>query len=388
MMKVAVGHSEDVLASEAVKEVVEQIRASIPNTQPKAGILFCSVDFDHEFILSAVRSAFPGMELIGCTTDGEMSSYMGFREDSLTLMVFESDRIEFVAGVGKVVSRRQRLAGLDAAESARRKLYGQIGKEKFAVILSDAFHAGISDIDQGIQSVLGKNFPVIGGASAAHSKKRATFQFYNEEVLTDSVVLLLFAGPVVFSCGMQGGLSPMGSLEIITKCENNVLYRIGDKPAIEYFHKYIGSSDTFLNYCVAVFEKGRKNFYVRSAPSSDKEKGSVTLNGRVPEGAMIQVGTPDRETLMDSCCTSIRQAVELYQGERPAAMLLFSCAGRKMILGTRVTQEVEMAQREVPGVPLIGFYCYGEFAPLEKGEPYMFHGATFITLLVGPGEEG
>jgi hypothetical protein len=388
VFRVVVGHSEDVLALEATNEVLGQIREALAGARPRAGILFCSLDFDHAVILSTIQAAFPGMQLAGCTTDGELSSAAGFTEDSLVLMVFVSDCVEICAGVGREADRRGEEAGRQAATAALAGLGRQAGQERFAVILADPLNAGVSTVDKGIQAVLGRTFPVVGGASAAHSKQRRTFQFCNGEVLTDSVVLLLFAGPVVFSCGIKGGHAPMGPKEPVTLAKNNVLYTIADKPAVEYFRKYTGNYDLFMNYCLAVYEQDRDGFYVRTAPFSDAEKGTVTLNGRVPAGAMVQIGAADKDTLLQSCHDSLRMALDSYPGGRPAAALFFSCAGRKMIMGTQAFQETKTVEASLPAIPFAGFYCYGEFGPLERGDPYMFHGTTFITLLVGAAGEG
>lgn len=385
MMKVTVGHSEDVQAVEAVREVLDQITASLGGVKPQAGIIFCALDFDHVFILSAIRSAFTGIELAGCTTDGEFSSVLGFTEDSLTLMVFVSDTVEIKAGVGKEASRLGEEAGRQAAMTARSKLSHYPNQERFAIILSDPLNAGVLNIDNGFKGVLGDAFPIIGAASAAHSKRRTTYQFCNDEVLTDSLVLLLFSGEVAFSCGIKGGHSPMGGKETVTSVQKNILYRIGDRPALEYFRRYIGNQyNLFMNYCLAVYEEGREGFYVRSAPFCNEETGSVTLNGQVPEGALVQIGTADKETMIPSCVESIQRALAAYPGSKPAAALFFSCAGRKMIMGTQINQETEAVRRHIDDIPFCGFYSYGEFGPLEKGSKSLFHGATFVTLLIGP----
>lgn len=387
MFKVIVGHSEDVLTAEAARETVAQIRASLAGAQPRAGILLCSVDYDHALMLSIIREAFPAMELIGCTTDGELSSALGFTEDSLTLMVFVADTVEIRAGCGRMAASRGYEAGREAATTAQGRILLP-GEERFAIILADPLNAGISGIDNGVRGVLGDLFPVFGGASAAHSKQRQTFQFFGGEVLSDSVVLLLFAGPLVFAGGLKGAFSPLGPRETVTRVRDNVLIEIGGRPAVEYFRRYTGNFDLFMNYCLAVYENNRDSFYVRSAPFTDPEKGTVTLNGRVPQGAMVQIGSADKKNLLLSCTDSVRTALAAYPGRQPAAALFFSCAGRKIVMGTKIVQEVHAIRRCLPGIPFVGFYCYGEFGPLERGDPYMFHGATFVTLLLGPFEEG
>jgi hypothetical protein len=384
MFKAAVGHSEDVIARSAVDEIIEQIRAALGEDVPQAGILFCSVDFDHSAIILEIRKAFPGIELIGCTTDGEFSSGLGFTEDSVVFMAFASDTVEIHAGAGRELSKSGLDAGREAANTVLSGLQRDKADNKFAVILSDPLNAGVSEVSQGIGEVLGETFPLVGGASSAHSKRRTTYQFCNDEILTDSVVLLLFSGPVLFSFGIQGGHSAIGGKERITSSNKNVLYTIDDKPALEYFTRYAGGNyDLFMNYCLAIFEEGAETFYVRSAPFCDPEAGTITLNGVVSEGAFIQIGTADKSECASSCASSIRMAREAYPGTKPAAVLHFSCAGRKKMLGTQTAQEYEIARENWDDIPFCGFYAYGELSPLRKGKKSMFHGTTFVSLLIG-----
>jgi hypothetical protein len=384
MFTVGIGQSEDPLASAAVSDVIDQVKKALGDVKPQAGLLFCSLDFDHAYILSNIREAFPGIQIAGCTTDGELSSVYGFTEDSVVLIAFASDTAEISAGAGKEMSRNGKSAGRSAARSALESLSRCAGEERFAVILSDPLNAGVSDVSSGMEEALGESFPLIGAASAAHSKLKTTYQFFNDEVLTDSVVLLLFAGAVEYSFGVLGGHAPMGEKERITSSKKNVIYRIGGKPALDYFRRYIGDKHSlFLNYCLAIYEEGRESFYVRSAPFSDEQTGSVTLNGVVEKGAMVQIGTADRNSCEDSCAKSIRAAIESYLGGKPSAALFFSCAGRKMIMGRQVVKETETAKRMLDNIPFCGFYSYGEFCPLERDGKPLFHGTTFVTLLIG-----
>lgn len=388
MFTVAVGHSNDPSIEHAMQDVIEQIRSKLGDIRPQAGILLCSVDFDHTFIISVLRREYPGIELAGCTADGEMSSAEGFTEDSVVLMVFASDTVEIRAGMGKNTSTEGRNAGNAAALNAASSLTRCRGQERFAVIMVDPLNAGTSEIDTGIQEILGRNFPIIGGASAAHSKRRTTFQFCKDEIATGSVVLLLFAGPVRFSCGIMGGLSPIAGREEVTSAKKNVLYKIGEKTALDYFRRYIGDNyNLFMNYCLAVYEKDRSDgFYVRSAPFHDAQAGTVTLNGIVPEGASVQLGTCDKNVCIQSCAESIRIALDNYPGTKPSCALFFSCAGRKMIMGTQVILEAETVKTSLGDLPFCGSYGYGEIGPIKPGNPSLFHGTTFVTLLVGTDE--
>ena len=63
-MKVVVGHSKEVESSKVIQEVLGQIRTSLNERLPKAGILFCALGFNHALILSAIQEAFPEIELV------------------------------------------------------------------------------------------------------------------------------------------------------------------------------------------------------------------------------------------------------------------------------------------------------------------------------------
>jgi hypothetical protein len=124
-------------------------------------------------------------------------------------MVFASDTVEIRAGAGTHMSDNGTNAGRSAALNALCGLKLRKGEQRFGIVISDPLNAGVSDVSRGVWDALGETFPLIGAASAAHSKKRTTFQFAGSEVLTDSVVLLLFAGPVSFSFGINGMLNQL-----------------------------------------------------------------------------------------------------------------------------------------------------------------------------------
>jgi len=53
-------------------------------------MLFAGIDHDFAVVLEQINAQWPGMELIGCTTDGEMSSHILFAEDSLALVLLSA----------------------------------------------------------------------------------------------------------------------------------------------------------------------------------------------------------------------------------------------------------------------------------------------------------
>src|SRR5688572_28332537 len=101
MFTAVVGHSEDLETSDADADGLVQCRERLKGTAPTAGLLFAAIDFDHQVMIDRINREFPGIQLIGCSTDGEISSELGFREDSVTLILFASDTVDITAGLGR-----------------------------------------------------------------------------------------------------------------------------------------------------------------------------------------------------------------------------------------------------------------------------------------------
>jgi hypothetical protein len=381
MLKVAVGHSNDPDSQSAIDEVLEQCISSLAGEIPKAGLLFAAIDFDHALLLQRIHQAFPGIELIGGTTDGEISSVLEFQQDSLTLMVFCSDEIEIRAGVGRGVSKNSVEATKLAVEQAQAN---STTKAQLCVTVPEGFTAsGVSILD-GLRRAVGQTVPIIGGLAADHWRFQKTYQFFEQEVLSDAVPILIFSGALLFSHGLASGWHPIGKKSRVTKVNRNIVYEIDGKPALDFYRHYFGELPPSAEYPLAVFDLEEKHFYLRAANVFDRELGSITLFADIPEQAIVQIAETTREDILAASQASIVKALESYPGQEPEAALLFSCASRRKILGTRTKEEYQIAKNCLSkALPSCGFYSSGEIAPIERSGKTEFHNKTFITLLLG-----
>ncbi len=381
MLKVAVGHSNDPDSESAIDIVVEQCRSSLEGVAPKAGILFASSDFDLEVLLQRIHQTWDNLELIGCSTNGEISSVMAFQQDSAMLVLFCGDTVEIAAGVGRNVSKDPVAATREAIDKARSKLNSR--DPKLCLVTPESLTtSGVSIID-GLSRELGENFPIFGGAAGNASNQAQTFQFFNTEVLSDAVPVLLFAGNIHFSHGIACGWNPLGNQSRVTRSQKNRVETIDDRPAIDFYEYYLGTRTHSVEYPIAIFEADG-NFYLRAPQSWDEEDGSITFFADVPENATIQITEASRDNILAAAEESLDRALESYPGEQPEAALFFTCAFRKYILGTRTKEEYELVRdRFTQSLPSGGFYTNGEISPIAPGTPTRFHNETFVTLLLG-----
>ena len=383
MLTMAVGHSDDVDPADAIAAVIEQCRAQLGHRSPQAGILFAAFEAFDPSMVAAVSEAFPGTSLMGSTSAAEMSSAGGYHEDSVTLALFTSDNIDLTTGIGTGVD-----ADLDAA---CRKAVGQALAQtdkppRVCVMVADALN-GQHALEQ-VRHALPEGVLLIGGASSGLTlgNPRPSFQFCDDQIVQEGVAVLVFSGPLSFSYAVGTGLRPIGPVGTVTRSDYGAIEEIDGRPAASFVSKYVDvvGPATFGNP-LAIREKGSSDSYVRVMLSQDPATGALRIAGSIPVGSTVQLTTATTDEIVAAASDAVRRATEAFpSGQTPSAALVFSCAVRKFLLGTRTGQEVSGARSLLPlDMPLAGMYCTGEIAPVGIGEPSHFLNESFVTLLLG-----
>jgi hypothetical protein len=392
MFKAYVGHSNDPDSKFAVAEVLQQCLDALAGAVPQAGVLFAAFDFDHPAILAEIQTTFPGIELIGSTTNGEMSSVMGFQEDSLTLLLFCADEIEIRAGLGRGTSKNSAVAVEAAIATATAKLSSP---PQLCLTFPDGLTVSGVSMLEALKQGLGAQVPIVGGIAADNYAFEKTYQFFQGEVCEDAVPILLFSGKLLHSYGVASGWQPIGKRSQITKSVGNIVYEIDGQRALDFYEHYLGV-DWFTNgyaiHALAIFEADLENFYLRAPVTYDRESGSITFFSDISIGAIVQNTTAVRQDILKATATSLQTALDGYPGQSPALALFVSCAARRRILGTQAKEEFEIVKAHLPNnLPCCGLYAYGEISPLVDmassraggDKETQFHNQTFVTLLLG-----
>lgn len=385
MFRMVVGHSDDVDAAEAVASVVAQCEGGLDGATPKAGLLFSTFATDSEVISSGFADAYPHTDIIGSTSMGEMSSVLGFLEDSVTLALFVSDTVDITAGLGTGLSVDGKAAVRRAVQEARSKT----DREPRLCITTPSIAGLPRHLLADLRDELGEGVTVLGGVATPLTyadAATAARQFFNGRVVTDAVPVLLFSGPLIFSFGLDAGWRPVGKPGRVTRATASVVYEVDDEPAIAFYERYLGAgARPTSGNPLAVFEDDSDDFYLRVAFPRDKDPGALTVTGGIPEGARVQLTVAVTEEIFSGARSAFQRAVKAYpEGSAPEAVLLFSCAIRKLLLGTRTGREFDIARTEFgESVPICGFYSFGEIAPLEPGSPTRLHHETMVAVLLG-----
>ena len=385
MLKMAVGQSDDVDPGAAIDDAVAQAKAQLGDATPRAAILFAAFDAFDPALVERGRCAVPGSDVSGATSAAEMSSVAGYLEDSVALAVFASDNLELAVGMGVGIEVDPTAAAREAVAQAR----AQLTKDpRLCIVLTEGINA--QRVIIALRDELPSDVLIVGGAAGRHELGGdvPTYQFCNDRLSTTGVVILLMAGPVAFSTAVGTGWRILGPRGTITSAGYGVIKEIDGQPAAEWASAYLDMSGATYGNPLAIQDAGTDEWYLRVALATDGH-GGLRIPGEVPVGASVQLTTTSPDEMLKASEAAVERARTAFpSGALPQAALLFSCAVRKYLLGTRTGQELASARDLLPqSLAIAGMYCIGEIAPtgatIGGATDSHFLNETFVTLLMG-----
>ena len=387
MLKMAVGHTEELDGDLAAADVLQQCAAALDGESPQAGLLLANHDLDFEEFLAAVAEAYPDLELIGCTTQAPMSSASEYIEGSTILTLFASDVIDFTAGLGTGVA-----ASVDgAARQAVSEATAKTDKDPALAIVTptmEEFDPAAVGVEVG--RALGPTVPIFGGGAVPDYPIAAPWlggvQFYGDRVEKDSLPMLLLFGPLQVSVGVRHGWTPVGKPAVVTRSKNETVYEIDGESVVDFYRHYVGTTgEPAAATPLAIFDEETGRYYLRAPMAWDEEEGSATFLGSVPEGSVVQVAMASTDEILEGTEASVQDALAGFpEGRRPEGALISACATRNWLLGSRTSSELDIIRTGFgPDVPVAGFYAFGEIAPLQLEAAPKFHNETCVTVLIG-----
>lgn len=385
MFTVAIGHSTDPFSDDAISEILKSVETELNGVTPQAGILFAGVDHDHQVLVDAIWKRYPGIHLVGCTTDGEVSSKQPVTQDSVVLALLASDVIEFISGLGSKISEDGERAGLSAVQEA---LAASKKQPKLCLAFPESLTTSAARVVEGLKKGLGGDVPIFGGSAGDQLRFQGTVQFYRDRVLQDSVPVLLMSGPLKYKWVRTLGWKPIGPKGKVTKAQGPVIQEIDGRSAIDFYKDHTGGFETWqamianiVAYPLVV--SMNDTYFLRNVLRFDEANGNLVCFSDVPEGVIVQIGHCLRPTVLAGAKEVLERALAGFTNARLG--LYVSCASRRMILGTQSGREPEGLNVE-GAPPFMGFYSYGELCPGEIDGPTMYHNSTLVFLLLGEEE--
>lgn len=335
-----------------------------------------------EKVFNELKNKFPDTQLILCSSAGEIyENEVLDNTISLTAIKFSSTVIK---------TFEVDIAAYENSFQAGSSLVEKFDQDnlKMILILSDGGKVNGSELVNGMNAVKKEEVLIVGGLAGDAAKFEKTLVGLNQIPQQGKIAAVGFYGQkLVMSHGSLGGWESFGLERIVTKSESNVLYEIDGKNVLDLYKIYLGKyadelPGSALLFPLSIKIDGVDEPIVRTILSIDETNQTMTFAGDIPKGSKVRFMKANFDRLIDAASDAASSCLEL-KSFNPKLALLISCVGRKLILGSRIDEEVE-AVSEIFGSNTIisGFYSYGEISPLKPFGECILHNQTMTITCI------
>lgn len=380
---VSVVHAD---SQEAGREVAEELCDEL-GAAPDLVILFAAARYAVQALLDGIYSRLPETcQLVGCSSYAQINSEEGL-VDSVTALGLRLGGLSAHTALVEDAVTDCRAAG----QALGQKLLA--AAPSLVIVLPDGLHVNSTRLLLGMQDILGRSCPIIGGEASDSGDFTRTYQFIGRRVLSGGAVAVALRGPLLLQTAARSGWVPVGKTHVVTRVERgNIILTIDDRPALELYKQYLGPralempaiSPDFPIGLVSDTATGQKVpdgeiLLLRAINGMDEARQAIILSGECPEGAEIRMTRAGKQDVIGGADQAGRQALSALS--EPSLAFIFDCMARKVVLGARYKEELHATFSALgPRVPKIGFYCFGELSPVQGVT--MHHHETFTMALV------
>lgn len=391
---VGVGHSVHRNPAVAGKEAAECALGRAGIAIADFIIVFATVGYDQPQLIAAVRGATSNAPLCGCSGEGIITDGIVAETNfGVCVMAIASDEIRFDTACVSELHLGADRAGEALADALRCAIAPDT---KACFVLADGLAFNFDPFLATFEESLDREapLPILGGLAADNWASQKTFQYLNDEILSEGMVSFAMSGGTQIAWGINHGCVPVGTKRTITRCKGNVILEIDGVPALEALKEYLDPDwmsqwkKSSLNLCLGFKAPDRikdqyEEFVIRYMVSKDDADGSVTIQSEVEPGTELWIVRRDKELIQSGMQAIARQIKAQLGGEKPKFFLQFECVGRGKVVFLESEKEamISALQRELgSGIPWIGFYTYGEIGP--TGRYNSFHNFTTVLAAV------
>jgi len=362
--------------------------------KPDFVFMFASVGYDQHALLESVRGITSGAPLCGCSGEGIITAAEADESNfSVAVMTVASDQLRFSNGIVSGLKEDPAKAGRAIAKT----IQPEVGPDTLALFLfPDGVTVNFDPLVASLEEQLNLDhlLPLVGGTAGDNLQFKRTYQYCNDHIVSDGVAWALLSGQAKIAWAVNHSCVPIGVDYKVTRCEGNVIYEIADRPVLDILKDYLTDEEledwmkvvmTFsFGIKVPGHMEGYDEYVIRGmVGGKDDTRGSVTVPTEVSEGTSICITRRDYEKLANGI-DRLAEEIKTQLGGNPAKLVFqFDCAGRgkTFLREEQKLRLLETLRREIgPDVPWVGFYTFGEIAPV--GGHNCFHNYTAVLTAI------
>lgn len=329
-----------------------------------------------EHIYDNFKAKFPSAEIVMSSTAGEIYQERVLDDSVIVVaMQFEKTKIESTS-----VNIKDYKNTYEAAISLGKTL--PKGDLTYILLLADGNLVNGSELVKGLSTQADKNVLTTGGLAGDGANFESTLLGLNNQPSEGEIVAIGFYGNnLTVTHGSQGGWDIFGLKKRVTNSSSNILLELEDQNALDLYKKYLGEESknlpgSALLFPLSVTIPGATIPVVRTILSINEEDKSMTFAGDIPVGSEVRFMKANFDKIINAASNAADQT-KISNNKEPDFSLLISCVGRKLILGSRIDEEIKSVYKSFQGNTIMaGFYSYGEISPVVAGGKCQLHNQT------------
>lgn len=315
-------------------------------------------------ISGQLRELLPQAHIIGATTAGEIIDCR-VTSSSIVLSFCLFDRTELRSGL------------LEHADDfvLGRELAAKLVRDdtKVLILFGNSLQMNGSDMLDGVAAA-GSHFVVAGGHAGNNGYFTNTFVFCDDKITYSGLVGVALSGAALQVVTERSfGWQPIGKTMTVTRAHKNRIYALDGRSTQSVYERYLGREVAqYLPGSATEFPLLLLEDMVARCPLSVPKEcdGSVNFIGNVPEGAKVAFSCGNIEKI-------IAQSQELFANwgdKNLEGVFIYSCTARYMFMQKRVEEE----WRPFFGMPVAGFFTYGEYYQTTRKKNTLLNITTTI----------
>ena len=324
-------------------------------------LFFCSAAYDLQRLGEALDSYFGGINLVGCTSAGEITPN-GYGRGCVSAVGFDHRSFSIASGL---IDEMERFSLIDAQQLVERLVkdcrtneLASIKGHSFALTLLDGLSSREEVVLGALSAALG-SIPHFGGSAGDDNHLTHTHVYYGGEFHTGAAVVVLFNTWLDFEVFSTHHIQPCAEKLVVTRADSasRRVYELNAAPAAQEYAELIGVPLEALDHRIFAAHplavRISEQYYVRSIQRVNEDL-SLSFYCAVENGIVLTAMRPG---------PLLPNLEEVFAGLRERLGPLLLTIGCDCFLRRLEIEDqggVEPVSAFLRNQPVIGFNTYGE----------------------------
>lgn len=224
-------------------------------------------------------------------------------------------------------------------------------------------------------------FGGLGAASGAGSSVVSD----REPSDTELSGVMISPAAVEIATGLSQGCTPIGPVRTITSGEDNVIFQIDERPALDVLKEDIGELlardlqkiGGYIFAALPIEGSDTGDYLVRNMIGVDPQHGVIAIGAAVESGARILFCRRDPKAAMEDMNRMLLDIKKRVDGRPIKGGIYISCAARGPNQFPKDCTETHMIEQALGSFPLVGFFANGE---ISRDRLYAYTGVLALFL--------